>query len=80
MSQEEFARHFGVSKRTVQDWEHQTHPFRAVASLSCRHRPRAGSGASGALRFRAGSMRVGRMIDALGDLIEYNKGVLRGEI
>ena len=21
MSQEEFARHFGVSKRTVQDWE-----------------------------------------------------------
>ena len=33
MSQEEFARHFGVSKRTVQDWEqgrrHPSGPARA---------------------------------------------------
>ncbi|ETX08094.1 helix-turn-helix domain-containing protein [Candidatus Entotheonella palauensis] len=33
MSQEEFARHFGVSKRTVQDWEqrrrHPSGPSRA---------------------------------------------------
>ena len=34
MSQEEFARHFGVSKRTVQDWEqrrrHPAGPSRAL--------------------------------------------------